>query len=454
MVFFVSCLSAASAANGPLVVGFRDVAFVDPGRGTVRGRVYYPATAAGEGAPADLSQGSHPLVGNIHGWLGETWMYDGVCEEVASWGYVVASIGTEIGPLLNMDVLARDTDALMHHVDDASHTAGDPLQGTVAAGDWGAMGHSMGGATLSKLIVLEPRVRTIVAFMPYQGDPGDYDSLSAFDGAALYLSGSDDGTAPPTMQDQWFAHLDHASRGLLIRLNGFGHQAVTDLEDDEGSVPHDDQFAAVSALASTFLRAEMGRDEDLYGSLFDLVAAHPGEQRSSSHVPASWARLEGSTVEVGVLGVGNDAAEVWMGNGPGTTDDLGLDAAALQDDAPLVDGLAVRALAVPWEGGLAVQARTGGALGRVIPLVEPTAPPEDTGLPTDDTDDTGSTTTTDPTTGGTTTDGTTTDPGTTTAPTSSPDDPPPTETGGGCDTTGRAPLGLAALALLALRRRR
>ncbi|MCA9491845.1 MAG: hypothetical protein KC621_18060 [Myxococcales bacterium] len=453
MLLLVSSFTAF-AANGPLEVGFRDVSFVDGSRGQVRGRVYYPATVAGERAPADTSQGPHPLVAMMHGWLGQPFMYDGISEEIASWGYVVASTGTEIGPFLNMDVFARDTVALLHHVDDASGTAGDPLQGTVAAGDWGALGHSMGGATLAELVDIEPRVRTIVAFMPYQGDAGYYDQLARYDGAALILSGSDDGTAPPAMQDRWFDSLDSTSRGLLLRMNGFGHQAVTDLADDEGSVPKADQFDAVAALSSLFVRAELGGEEDLYADLFALSATLPGDRRSSSHVPATWATLDGSDVQVGVLGVGTDTTQVWMGTGPGATDDLGMDGAELQDESPMVDGFAIRSLPVPWTDGLLLQARTGGALGRVITLVEPVPPIEDTGLPADTGDtglgtDPGTGTTTDPTSG------TTTDPtGTTgtTTPSGTTDGEPPKQ--GGCDSTGGAPAGLGALLLLALAGRR
>lgn len=453
MLLLVSSF-AASAADGPLTVGFRDVTFVDGVQGRVRGRVYYPATTSGERAPADTTAGPHPLVAMMHGWLGEPWMYDGICEEIASWGYVVASTGTEIGPFLDMEALARDTDALLHHVDDASGTVGDPLEGTVAAGDWGALGHSMGGATLAELVDLEPRVRTIVAFMPYQGDAAYYDQLAAFDGAALILSGSDDGTAPPPMQDRWFDSLDHASRGLLLRMDGFGHQAVTDLADDEGSVPKADQFDAVAALSSLFVRAELGGDEDLYGDLFARVATLPGDRRSSSHVPATWAALDGGLVQVGVLGVGTDATEVWMGTGPGATGDVAMDGATLQDQAPMVDGLAIRSLAVPWSDGLLLQTRTGGSLGRVITLVEPVPSIEDTGL-SGDTGDTGLDT--DPgTTGGTTTDptgGTTTAPtGGTTTPSATTESDPPER--GGCDSTGGAPAGLGALLLLALAGRR
>ena len=92
-------------AAGPHAVAFRDVSFVDPVQGGVQGRVYYPA-ADGEPDPSD---GPYPLVGMMHGWLGQTFMYDQICTEVASWGFVVASTNTETG-------LFQADDCLKHAV--------------------------------------------------------------------------------------------------------------------------------------------------------------------------------------------------------------------------------------------------------------------------------------------------------------------------------------------------
>ena len=78
------------------------------------------------------------------------------------------------------------------------------------------VGHSMGGATIGKLVGLEPNIDTIVGVMPYQGDRDFYDNTAAFDGAALYITADHDTTAPPSMAIDWFNSLENADRALRL----------------------------------------------------------------------------------------------------------------------------------------------------------------------------------------------------------------------------------------------
>lgn len=373
----------ASAATGPFAVGWQDREFDDPVAGTVRIRVYYPALAEGEAIPGDVASGPFPLAAFMHGWLGSAWMYDGVCNDLASWGYVVASLDTETGLILDMDDFADDAVAMLHAVESRSAVPSDLLAGLVSDDDWTALGHSMGGATLGKLLGLEPKIRTAVAFMPYEGDPAYYDAVRGYDGSLLVLSGTNDTTAPPALQQEWMEAADTTARSLLIQIADMGHQAVTDLSFDDDPMPDDLQLEIVSALATTFVRAEQRGEEALW---IDLVGpAAPEIERtlwSRSHDPALWATLADDRVSLGVAGLSASTGEVILGSDEALTDgisvgtlDLALGVAELTVDVP-----------ASMSGDLWVGVRTDGADGEVwtrsVGLVVGSEPdPEDPGTP-------------------------------------------------------------------------
>lgn len=353
---------AVPAPTGPHLVSHRDLVFVDGlfGQGQVEARLYYPATASAPGAPAE--GGPYPLVAMMHGWLGQAWMYDGICEALASHGFVVASTDTETGLLLNMEALAWDTVASLHYVEAGSEVPGSWLEGLISDAPWSAMGHSMGGATLARLVDAEPRIEQIAAFMPYLGEAGDYARLEAFPGAALYLSGTHDTTAPPEMTDDWFARFS-GTRGLSLQIAGAGHQGVTD--DPWGTVtpmPHAQQLEITHDLTVAFFLAEVSGQEERYRDLIGPGAPEVFAQaRSASSAPALWAEVEpGDVLELGVAGEPGDHATIWLGTGPiDTGADAGLLAGSqvLASDLELIDGLLQHSAALPqeWEQDLWVQ---------------------------------------------------------------------------------------------------
>lgn len=353
--------SLAAAAAGPLAVGWEDRVIHDPTAGTVPIRVYYPAVAEGQGTAADLSQGPYPLAGFLHGWLGSTWMYDTVCADLASYGYVVASLDTETGLVLNMDRFADDAVAMLHAVDASSADPQDPLAGMVSDADWTALGHSMGGATLGHLLGLEPRIRTAVAFMPYEGQAAYYDAVRDYDGALLVLSGTHDTTAPPALQQEWMDAADHTSRSLLVLITDMGHTAVTDLVFGDDPLPDDLQRAIVTDLGTTFVRAEHGGDESLWA---DLLGPLPnGIERQSwsrSHDPVLVASLADGQITVGVAGLLGATGEVFLG-----TTEAELDVTVGTVD--LADGVGKTTVDVPsaWTGDLYVAVRTDSDDGPV-----------------------------------------------------------------------------------------
>lgn len=334
-----SAISLALAA--PLPVAHTDRVLDDLVAGRVPVRVYFPVD--GTGTP-DRGSGPFPLAVLLHGWLGAAWMYDGVCERLASEGFVVVSLDTETGLVLDMERFADDAVAALHGLDAASATPGDPLEGMVADEAWTALGHSMGGATLFHLLGLEPRVRTAVAFMPYEGYPAYHRELAAFDGSLLLLSGTSDTTAPVALQQGWFADVDAAARALWVTTPDMGHQAVLDLSFDEDPMPDDTQRELVTGWAVDFVVAEHRGDEDRW---YHLVG--PGTEAvdarlaSRSAAPVLWARPDGGGAELGLAGRPGDVATVSV-NG------------AVAAELALTDGTGRARIAVPADGVIAISA--------------------------------------------------------------------------------------------------
>jgi dienelactone hydrolase len=394
MLTVLIALSAANAATGPYAVGWQDLAFDDTfhDQGDIQGRVYYPALTEGEAADPDSSDGPYPLVAQLHGWLGQAWMYDEFSIEVASWGFVVVATDTETGANLNMREFAWDTRALIDHVEDESGRKGTWFSGLVDGGALSAMGHSMGGATLGLLIDIEPRIEHIVAVMPYEGESSYYNNVADFTGNALYITGSEDETALPSMVEKWFDSVQVARHGLFFEIQGAGHQAVTDFQWGQESMDDQVQLEAVQHLATRFLRAEVHGEEALYYDLIGPGSEHiPAIVRSASGTPAIWAQqADDGTVTLGMAGPATATADIHLA-AQATVQDAGLDVLALDSDgpiladAPLVDGILRTTIEVPdeFDAGLYLQgiARHDDTqnMTRVIELVpgEPAVPADE-----------------------------------------------------------------------------
>jgi dienelactone hydrolase len=325
----------------------QDVAFDDPIAGRVSARLYSP-----EG------DGPWPLAVVLHGWLGQAWMYDELGHALASEGYLVASLDTETGLVLDMDRFADDAVALLHWVD---------AQGGASEEPWTALGHSMGGATLAHLLELEPQVRTAVAFMPYEGLPSYYEPLESWTGSLLLLSGTHDTTAPPPMQQRWMESADQTARSLLLELQDMGHSGVTDLSFDEDPMPDELQREILLSLATTFVKAEQGGDEALWASLIgsgDLEV----QRWSRSHAPVLWATLQEGAISLGVAGLPGEVGEVNLGSAPAED---GLVDAVVAGELLLEAGVGELVVEVPaeWAGDLWVRVRLGERWTRAVPLI-------------------------------------------------------------------------------------
>jgi uncharacterized protein (TIGR03382 family) len=379
---WTALLTAAHAIPpGPFVVAHRDVAFQDMDAGTVFARVHYPAIAPEVGADADPSGGPYPVAAFLHGYFGSAWMYQGAAEHLASLGLIVVNMDTQTGFILDIPSYAVEAKAALGWVESRSALPAHWLSGMADGGPFLAMGHSMGGATLAPLSAIEPRIDTLIGFMPYSSDaPGDYASMGSFAGDALYLAGSVDETSTPDLVRAWADRWRDTGHGLYLQVQDLGHQAVSDL--DWGGEPLTDaaQRDIVLQLATDFLAAERFGEPDRMAGVW-ISPPHPVVERASHSLDllTSAEPVTPTLARVAVAGPREAEIAVYAGRGPGTTvteahGPIGLRDAALIATLPAVDGLAAAELDLPeaiagvaWLQAVAVDAQ-GERVGEPLDL--------------------------------------------------------------------------------------
>jgi hypothetical protein len=290
---------------GPFIAGWRDVTFDDVifGQGIITGRMYYPALSAGQGAAADPSGGPYPLTAFQHGWLGRPSNYDLLCEHIASWGFVVASTGTETGLFPNTDQYARDTRSFLHWVEAEAGNPSSWLTGMTGSGDWAAAGHSMGGGTLALLIGIEPRVRTIVGLQSASSGNTGVQNMQVFTGNAFQVAGEVDWIVPPATVYDWFREADSARRNVFFLVEGMGHTGCLDDPSNSEPLPGPEQHRMHRRLVTGLLRAETFADESLFADILgEGIAVEPLRFQSDCRIPPFWSRI--STFQTGNLVAG------------------------------------------------------------------------------------------------------------------------------------------------------
>ncbi len=304
----LSCLGLAAAPApqlpldhpGPYAAASRDVAFTDArfGRGRGTGRLDFPAD------DPDPSAGPDPLVGFQHGWLGAPDDYDELSLRLASWCFLVASIGTETGSFADPVAEAADTQALLWWTADRSATPGDPLEDMAdPRRAWSAVGHSMGGGALAPLVGLEPRVGAVVGLQAAALDSHRSD-VRAFSGAALWIAGSDDWVVRPAVVRDWFEAAASASRrDLYVRVRGMGHLGPTDDPGNGDPLPGAVQQRIHRRLVTAFLRAEaLGEVEDWSAFLGPERDPYRIHLESACLEPPAWLWTEAGLIHLAAAG--------------------------------------------------------------------------------------------------------------------------------------------------------
>ncbi len=275
--------------------GWRSFSYTDAATGRHEyGRIYYPALASGRDAPADPAAGPYPVVAFQHGWLGSPSDYDSLCLHLASWGYLVPSTGTETGLFPDTHQYAADTKSILHWVEASSADPLSWLSGMAAPGDWSAIGHSMGGGTLSLLIAIEPRVSTIIGLQAAAADASGNGAMASFPGAVFMIAGSVDRIVRPATVHHWTDLADptqggNSRRDLYWEIQGMGHLGPTDTPPTNERMAAGEQSRVHRRLLTGILEAELRGREECYLDLLGEGVDFPADRESVCAEPILWA---------------------------------------------------------------------------------------------------------------------------------------------------------------------
>ncbi|MEM7310957.1 MAG: hypothetical protein AAF682_30080 [Planctomycetota bacterium] len=323
----VALLSTPAVAQvfedpGAHPAGWRQVTFPS-GTLTLKGRTYYPALAAGEDAAADPSMGPYPLAVLIHGQSFEPKDYDTFSLHLASWGYVIVSIGPLAGPLHAPPSAAAKAVDMLAWMEQESADPTSVYAGLVG-GDapYAAFGHSLGGNALEHLVALEPKLGATVALEPYLDASATLiANLAAYGGSTLSIGGELDLVVPPAEHAKPFFDATGATgRNAYFEILGAGHYGVLDalVPGASNPLPYEEQNRLHRKAVTAFLEAEIRGDENAYLALFgEGAAGEPVVIESSCELPPLW--LDESAASPGdlVLGLGGRPTEpAWIAYSP------------------------------------------------------------------------------------------------------------------------------------------
>lgn len=312
---FTTLLALPSTAQdiedpGVHPVGWRDVSFTHPlaANPIVLGRVYYPALTAGQDTAPDPSAGPYPVSAFLHGLNLSPDDYDELCIHAASWGFIVASNGTETGFGMNVVKQGMDTRALLHWVEAEGANPQSFLSGMPAGAPWSAVGHSAGGRGLFELIAIESSVRHAAGLESFW--PGPLGTLGQFDGDLLIVAAADDGVTPPqTNARLYYSGATGVLRRSYFELATGGHFGCTD------GVAGTDTHRLHRRSVTGFLRAEARGEEGLYSDI--LGPGIVGEAVSVETLcddPILWISNEpGSILRTGMTGIPLDSGIAVVG---------------------------------------------------------------------------------------------------------------------------------------------
>ncbi|MCH2102354.1 MAG: hypothetical protein MK209_10585 [Planctomycetes bacterium] len=299
---------------GPYLPGWQVVSFSDAnyGAGIVRARVYYPALIRGRDTAVDFSGAPYQPVAIMHGWTGSANTHDDLGNHLASHGYLVINLDTEKGIFPNVPAYAVDARAALQWLEDESQFASSWLSGMAMVGvDWAAIGHSMGGGTLSHLVGIENRVRAIIGMQAASSDEPGPSNMRAYTGAGIWIAGSVDRIVRPNVVKAWYDRAEVAERRMYVNVQGMGHSGPTDTPPNNEPMLGADQKRVHLRILTLFLDAELRGEDSAYEYLVSKIGmGAPWTYEQQSARPILWGGedLTSSSALFGIHGLNSSVA--------------------------------------------------------------------------------------------------------------------------------------------------
>jgi len=286
---------------GPYPAGVSPVQFSHPlaANSTVLARIYYPAESEGTDTPPRLADGPYPLIGFSHGYFAPPQFYSELCKQIASHGYVVASVGTEAGIFQNIERQAHDTHAMLYWMAEQSATSGAFFEGLLDDSDWVVVGHSNG--CVANMMILEWEEDAFVSAVAMEPRMNDLPALSTYEGALHVIAGSNDIVNPPANNAvPFYESATSTRRRTYTVIEGAGHNGSLDFPSAINPLSHAEQHRLHRRLVMGLLQTEVrGLEDDCYHLFGSGAAGEPLTSEAVCAEPILWVEVTGTELHVG-----------------------------------------------------------------------------------------------------------------------------------------------------------
>ncbi len=262
------------AAGGPFNAGWQQVTVSRPGGSTFAARLFYPATATGEGAPYAGDLAPYPAISFGHGYLTSRSYYQSTLEHLATWGYFV--MATESG----MDLFPNHSnyaDDLRHCLTYLEGGNADPISwlfSQVDTAHFGLSGHSMGGGASILAAARDPRVVALANLAAAETSPSSTAAMADVRVPVRLIVGSADGIVSPNTTLGMYNN--GRAPKQFSNIQGGWHCGFLDsynLFCDSGPMPRADQLRQTRRLLTEFfnlyLKADQGPWRSVWGPEWD-----------------------------------------------------------------------------------------------------------------------------------------------------------------------------------------
>ena len=204
LLYKVACGESASQVPspdgwGPYPVGWIDTSISKTGGGVLPLSVYYPSIVTGEGNEPNTADSPYPTLLFGLGYSSTIDNYRLFAFTIASWGFVFAVVGSEIGAWDSPRV-ADLTDAL-NWLDGQNDNSSFKLSQMMDESKFGVLGHSLGGEAAIAVAISDSRLKTVIPIAPFIAPPMTIispESAADVHIPILTLVGSADIISPPS----------------------------------------------------------------------------------------------------------------------------------------------------------------------------------------------------------------------------------------------------------------
>ena len=250
---------------GPHLAGEGTVTVSRPDGSTFSARLYYPALAAGAGAPFDATAAPYPGVSFGHGFLQPVDSYASTLRHLATWGHFAIATTTQGGFLPNHSAFADDMRHCLTWLELRNVDPTSPFVGAVDVAAFGLAGHSMGGGASLLAAAADPRVRAVVPMAPANTNPSSI-AAAANVGAPLRIVVGSQDTIVPTNSNGALMFAAAPGPRQRVDIQGGWHCGFVDtvvfggLGCDSGVMPRAAQLVHVRRALAEFFEAHLARD--------------------------------------------------------------------------------------------------------------------------------------------------------------------------------------------------